>query len=179
MQGSTLRDPGWILYFGSLAALALVLPTSAFDPQHRGYWVALGAIGVWRYSLGLVHILRAMLFLHRRFPRLRSEMQALQPAATPASVYLLVTSFRIDVDTTASVYRGVLREAMAWPGQTTIVASIVEMADEQLIKLLWQRSAPPERVRLRIVRIAGTGKRDALAQGFRAATCPIRQRWSR
>lgn len=163
---STLRRGGWVLYLAALATLALLLPETAFDPSHAHWWVALGAIGLWRYTLGAVHFARAMWFLHRVYPRLRARAEALPAAAPP--VYLLVTSFRIEAGTSAAVYRSAIAEAIAWPGPATLVASIVEMADEQMIKMLWQRFAPPERVRLHIVRIAGTGKRDALAQGFRA-----------
>lgn len=159
---------GWVLYLGGLALLAMLLPASAFDARHTHYWVALGAIGLWRYSLGAVHFVRAMLFLHWRFPQHRRAANAQEQGAagTPA-IYLLITSYRIDAATSAQVYRAALREAQHWAGPATIVASIVEMADERLIKLLWQQCAPPEHVQLRIVRIAGTGKRDALAQGFR------------
>jgi mannuronan synthase len=160
---------GWLVYLGALGALALLLPDSAFDPEHATYWVALGAIGLWRYSLGAVHFVRAMIFLHHRYPKLRGDaLAARAKGAPPAPVYLLVTSFRIDAGTSAAVYRSVIREATAWKGPATVVASIVEMADEQLVKMLWQRCEAPSHVRLLIVRVPGTGKRDALAQGFRA-----------
>lgn len=164
---SLASTTGWAAYLLGLATLALLLPETAFDPDHAHWWVALGAIGLWRYSLGAVHFVRAMLFMHRRYPRLRAQADALEPQAPP-HIYLLVTSFRIQVATSAAVYRSAIEEALDWKGPVTLVASIVELADEQMIKLLWERYAPPERVCLRIVRIAGTGKRDALAQGFRA-----------
>lgn len=163
---SVATGSGWVLYLAGLATLAFLLPDTAFDPKHAHWWVALGVIGLWRYTLGAIHFVRAMLFMHRRFPRLRAQAAAL--AADAPQVYLLVTSFRIEAATSAAVYRAVIQEALDWKGPVTVVASIVEMSDEQMIKLLWERFAPPERVRLRIVRIAGTGKRDALAQGFRA-----------
>src|SRR5690606_27905104 len=52
--------------------------------------------------------------------------------------------------------------------RTTVICSIVERSDELLIKNLWSKLNPPERVKLGFVRIAGTGKRDGLANGFRA-----------
>ncbi len=48
------------------------------------------------------------------------------------------------------------------------MASIVELGDRLLITALWQHLNPPGRVKLQFVRIAGTGKRDGLAHGFRA-----------
>jgi glycosyltransferase Alg8 len=81
----------------------------------------------------------------------------------------MVTSFRIQTSTTAAVYRSVIEEAMrcGYP-RVTVVASIVEMCDERLILALWNRMTPPPHVRLKVVRVPGTGKRDGLAQGFRA-----------
>lgn len=167
-QGLT-QTTGWLLYFTALVALTQVLPETAFDAEHAHYWVALGTIGLWRYSLGLVHFVRAMLFLHRRFPRLRQQAGALVAEGLPQpKIYLMVTSFRIETSTSAAVYRSVIEEAMRWKGQVMIVASIVELADEKMISLLWERYSPPAHVQLTIVRIPGTGKRDALAQGFRA-----------
>ena len=52
--------------------------------------------------------------------------------------------------------------------RATVVASIVEGADERLIRRLFELASPPAQVDLRFVRIAGTGKRDALALGFNA-----------
>jgi glycosyltransferase Alg8 len=164
-----INASGWLIYLGALGALALLLPDTAFDSENATYWVALGGIGLWRYSLGAIHFVRAMIFLHRRYPKLKADaLAARAKGAAPSPVYLMVTSFRIDSGTSAAVYRSVIEEAMAWKGPATVVASIVEMADEQLVKMLWERYNPPERVRLLIVRIPGTGKRDALAQGFRA-----------
>ncbi len=86
----------------------------------------------------------------------------------PPHVYLLVTSFRIETETTIQVFAAAIREAVNCGIPTTIVASIVEKADEHLVRKMFLDATPPERVRLNIVRIPGTGKRDGLAQAFRA-----------
>ncbi|MFO1350174.1 MAG: glycosyltransferase [Gammaproteobacteria bacterium] len=80
-----------------------------------------------------------------------------------------MTSFRIDSATTIRVYRAAFEAAKNSGGTATVVASIVEMADQRLIKQLFaQMVTPQDSVRLVLVRIAGTGKRDALAYAFRA-----------
>lgn len=159
---------GWLLYLWVVLALADALPAGAFTPGHRDFLLLIGAVGLWRYGLGIVHFVRAMLFLHWVFPRARARAEALGLAGIPSHAYFLVTSFRIETNTTANVYRAVIAEASRCGCPATLVASIVELADERLIKALWQRLAPPPQVQLRIVRIAGTGKRDGLAHGFRA-----------
>ncbi|MDP3856986.1 MAG: glycosyltransferase family 2 protein [Stagnimonas sp.] len=159
---------GWLALLGGLLLLAALLPPTTFSPGHKHFLLAIGLIGVWRYTLGFTHFSRALLFLYWTHPRARRAAAALGEAALPSHVYLLVTSFRIDAATTAAVYRAVIAEAVACGRPATVVASIVELADQGLITALWQRLAPPERVCLRLVRIPGTGKRDGLAQGFRA-----------
>lgn len=158
---------GWLLYLSGLMALVLMLPPQAFDPGTRVFVFALGGLGMWRYSLRVMHFVRSMVFLHWAFPRQRRLANRAGDLAMPSHVYLLVTSFRIDSLTTALVYQAAFEEAIECGVPTTVVASIVEMADQRLIISLWEHLDPPARCRLKIVRIPGTGKRDALAQGFR------------
>lgn len=159
---------GWLLYAALLLLIALVLPADAFDPASANYFMALGALGIWRYALRGIHFVRAMIFLHWDYPRLRRLADAAGETLAPSQVYLLITSFRIDAKTTADVYRASIEEAIRCGWACTVVASIVEMSDQRIIQMLWQQIAPPPRLRLKIVRIPGTGKRDGLAQGFRA-----------
>ena len=109
-----------------------------------------------------------MLFLYVVYPHLRRKVRKLGKAADPSHVFLMVTSFRIDALTTAQVYSSVIREAIECGFPTTVVCSLVEMSDELLVKSLWEKMNPPDHVKLDFVRIAGTGKRDGLAFGFRA-----------
>lgn len=165
----TLRaGAGWAFYGTALMLLALALPATVFDPQSRAFLLLLGGVGIWRYSMGAIHYLRGLLFLYLVFPWYRRQARKLGEAAAPSHVFLLVTSFRIDALTTAQVYRAVIEEAIGCGYPATVVCSLVEMSDELLVKSLWRKLAPPERVGLSFVRIAGTGKRDGLAYGFRA-----------
>jgi glycosyltransferase Alg8 len=162
------RAAGWAIYFGLLAMLWRFLPHSTMTLDELSLLMVVGVIGVWRYALGLTHFIRSQIFLRIVYPMHRRAAQALGDAGLPSHVYLMVTSFRIASSTTAAVYRAVIHEASNCGLPTTIVASIVELADERLVLTLWEKLKPPPSVQLRIVRIAGTGKRDGLAQGFRS-----------
>ena len=168
LKNRLLEASGWVFYLSLLGVMALALPGSVFDPESRNYLLLIGAIGIWRYSMGAVHFVRGMLFLYLVYPHYRRKARKLGTAADPSHVYLLVTSFRIDALTTAQVYRSVIEEAINCNYPTTVVCSIVELSDELLIKNLWAQLNPPEGVKLGFVRIPGTGKRDGLAYGFRA-----------
>ncbi|MDH0099234.1 glycosyltransferase family 2 protein [Pseudomonas sp. GD04158] len=159
---------GWLLYLSLLMLLALALPRSVFDPESRHFLLLIGIVGIWRYSMGAMHFVRGCLFLYLVYPWYRCKVKKLGKDADPSHVYLLVTSFRIEALTTAMVYRSVIREAIDCGYPSTLVCSIVELSDELLIKNLWAQAQPPEHVKLDIVRIPGTGKRDGLAHGFRA-----------
>ena len=163
-----LEAAGWLFYLSLLMLLALALPRSVFDPESRDYLLLIGAVGIWRYSMGAVHFVRGTLFLYVVYPYYRRKVKKLGKDADPSRVFLLVTSFRIDALTTAQVYRSVIREAIDCGYPTTLVCSIVELSDELLVKNLWTRMNPPGHVKLDFVRIPGTGKRDGLAYGFRA-----------
>ncbi len=167
------RTGGWLLYLATLGALAVSLPREFIVPGGAQFILLIGGIGLWRYSVGIIHFVRGMYFLHVAYPKLRARARSQGEDGAPSHVYLMVTSFRIDAETTAKVYASIIREAVecGWP--TTVVASIVELSDEMLMRAIWRRLAPPERVQLRLVRIPGTGKRDGLAYGFRAISRDI------
>lgn len=159
---------GWLFYLSLLMLLALALPRTVFDPESKDFLLLIGAVGIWRYSMGAMHFLRGCLFLYGVYPYYRRKVQKLGKDTDPSHVFLMVTSFRIDALTTAMVYRSVIREAIDCGFPTTVVCSIVELSDELLVKNLWAQLEPPAHVKLDFVRIPGTGKRDGLAYGFRA-----------
>jgi len=158
----------WLLLLAAIMGLALLLPPFALEHGNPHFLLAIGIVGIWRYVVRAVHFSRAMWFLQLSFPRLRRQAEECGEEGAPTHVYFLATSFRIDAFTTGAVYRAILEEAIACGYPATVVASIVEFGDRLLINALWQRLNPPDRVKLKFVRIAGTGKRDGLAHGFRA-----------
>ena len=155
------------LYLLAFAALALHAPDVVWQPGAREFFVILGALGVWRYSWGAVHLVRSLIYRRRVFPRLRREADRLGEEALPSHVYIVISSFRIRAETTVRVYQAAIAEAIRYGRPVTIVASLVELADQRLIKRVFQRMAPPPRgppdVR------AAPGDRQAPRHGLLAA----------
>ncbi len=162
------RLQGHFLYILMLIATALALPPVVWDPQAHEFIFIFGFLAVWRYSWGILNWIRFNIYHKRVFPRWRAQAEALGDTALPTHVYLLVTSFRIGTETTRRVYESVIREAINYNCPATIICSIVERSDEVLIKQMFDAMHPPAHLKMVMVRIAGTGKRDALAYGFRA-----------
>jgi glycosyltransferase Alg8 len=164
--------PAHVFYIIMVAAFALCLPPVVWDPANDAFMFVVGGIALWRYSWALINWVRFHLYTYRTFPRWRAQTHALGADALPEHVYLLVTSFRIDMETTRRVYHSVVAEALhyatAHGKAVTIVASLVERGDQFVIKQIVESYALPASVKVIFVRIAGTGKRDALACGFRS-----------
>ncbi len=158
------------LYLLALAALALYAPEAVWQPGTREFFVILGALGVWRYSWSAVHIVRSLIYRHRDFPVLRREAEQLGEEALPSHVYILISSFRIRAEDTVRVYQAAIAEAARYGHPATIVASLVELADQRVIKQLFQQMAPPPQVRLMFVRRPALGKRHRMACALRAVS---------
>ena len=167
MLNSFLTMCGWLLWFSVVGILFLVVPEGTFDENSPNYLFIIGALGIWRYGVGIMHYIRGMVFIYIIFPHQRKWAYKAVERVPPSHMYLMVTSFRIDTMTTAKVYKSIIREAIECGYPCTVLASIVEMSDEILVNSLWESFAPPPHVSLKIVRIPGTGKRDGLANGFR------------
>ncbi|MGV6802541.1 MAG: glycosyltransferase [bacterium] len=168
-KGLAESVPAHLVYILSVIAFASLLPKEIFAGDSGRVLLFLGFLGTWRYGWGLMHFVRAHIYIHRVYPKLRDAANKVAIKQTPPHAYLMVTSFRIDSDTTRRVYDSTIRAALRSPGGATIVASIVEMGDQRLIKKRFdQLAGENSSVRLIFVRIDGTGKRDALAYGFRA-----------
>ncbi len=154
-----------------LVGLSFAIPETMFNPESRHFLFLIGVVGAWRYSVGFIHFVRSQLFLRWVYPKLKKKAEDNKQALLPSACYLMVTSFRINVETSIEVYHSIFQEAVqcirGHDIETTIVASIVEYSDELLIKEVYKNYNCPE-LKLLIVRIPGTGKRDGLASGFRA-----------
>ncbi len=159
---------GYFIYFLALVAFALSLPDIYFNSEHKQFIFTLGVLAIWRYGWALTHFFRSLIYRKIIFPKWRKKANALGDLAKPSHVFFLLTTFRIGTEVTVRTYRAAVRDAIACGVPTTLVASIVEMSEENLIKSIFSMQNPPSHVKLKIVRISGTGKRDALAAGFRA-----------
>ena len=165
---------GHLLYLLAMTAYAFAVPELLWNPDTKRFIFIIGILAIWRYGWAILNWVRFLIFKHKVFPKWRKKVDDAGEGALPSHNYFLVTSFRIGSETTRRVYDSVVAEAINCGIPTTIVVSLVERADQGLVKKIFENHSPPEHVKLVFVRIAGTGKRDALAVGFRAISrrCP-------
>ena len=158
-----------LFYILAAAALALLAPAQTMATSTR-LFVILGAIGLWRYGWLLLTLARAVIYATIVYPRMKRAAQSFAAAnGTNPHAYFLITSYRISETVSRRVYKELFAAAQCSGGGATVVASLVDESDERLVRdihrSMGERGSP---VRLEILRIAGTGKRDALACGLEA-----------
>jgi len=159
----------WLtIYLLALVALALNAPDVLWQPGAREFVILLGLVGAWRYSWGAVHLGRALYYRGVVFPRWRRAADRLGEAGAAAQVYILIATYRIRAETTARVFQAAIAEAIRYGRPATIVAAIVEVGDQRLIKRVFQQMSPPAEVRLAFVRRPPIGKRHQMACSLRA-----------
>ena len=159
----------WYFVIYSLILLigAFMLPYLYFNPYEKDLIFVIGIVGIWRYGWFTMNILRAYIYKNSKFKKIRELEKNGGNELDPHHIFLVLTTFRIGTDVTVKVYRSAIEEAIRCGYDTTIIASIVELSEERLIRKIFLEHNPPKRVKLVISRIKGTGKRDGLAAGFR------------
>lgn len=161
---------GWFVWAGLLSLLISLAVVQQPDSDVSQILFVVGAIGLWRYSVGACHFLRGWWFQRIVYPRHR--LQARRAIYTPDRVYYVVTSYRIPRDVTLRVFESVFAEAQASGYPSTVIASVVEQDEAQVISALYAASdsgrvvAGGQRVELLICEDRGTGKRDAIADAL-------------
>ncbi|CDM62607.1 MULTISPECIES: glycosyltransferase [Rhizobium] len=165
-----------ILYILVFLSVAVAVPAHRLA-ENASLVLTMGTLGMWRYGWGAINFVRATIFIHIVHPRRRAAVTSRYlERQRPAHSFFLVTTYKVDTAVTARVYRSLFNAAAASRGGATVVASIVDTADERLIRRIYSlMKARTAHVRLIIDRIPATGKRDALATSLRiiARQCPM------
>ncbi len=159
---------GFAVFTVLLAGAFLALPPVAFDPGSEFFLFSIGSLALWRYLWAALNFARSVIYRKLVFPAWRDEVNANQQELMPSKIYILLTGFRIDAGVMTRSVSAAISEASRCGVPVTIVASIVELGDEYLVRTIFRILSPPDSIEMKIVRIPGTGKRDGLAQGFLA-----------
>lgn len=160
-------------YFGILGLLLAVTPQGFLGELHNATNAVLviGVLGAWRYSWAGLNFARALIYKRIAYPRRkRAWRAAFRASGVPSHMYVMITSYMVEPETTIMVYRRLFEAAERAPDGTTVVASVVDGADERLIRDIYKTCAERmdlSKVRLHIDRIKSNGKRDAMEKALR------------
>lgn len=158
-------------YFAVVILLASTVPTGYLGSLEgaANSILIVGTLGAWRYSWATLNFVRAMIFRRWIYPRRKAgAIRKFHDDGRRSHAYFLVTSYMVDTDTTVRVYRAAFEAAARARDGATIVSSVVDGADERLIRAVFD-TMPMDMcsVKLVIDRIPANGKRDALARTLR------------
>lgn len=157
-------------YFAVIALLGLTVPATFLgDPSAAHHAIiVVGTLGAWRYSWAVLNFSRATIFKRFVYPRRKARaFKAYAASGVRSHAYFMVTSYMVDQDTTLMVYRRLFRAAANAPAGATIVSSVVDGADERLIREIYNSmQIDMSSVTLKMDRIASKGKRDAMERAL-------------
>ncbi len=157
-------------YFAVVILLAMAVPAGVMHHSATAKTIfILGFLGTWRYSWALLNFTRAAIFIRFVYPRWKARRQARFDAeGAPAHAFFLVTTYMVSTADTMRCYHALFRAAARARDGASIVASVVDGADERLIRTIYDNFHEDlSRVSLTIDRIKSNGKRDALAKGLK------------
>jgi len=158
-------------YLAIIVTLVMMIPKSLADTHAHAASVlfVLGFLGTWRYSWAVINFTRAAIYVRIVHPRRKARALArFAQAGIPAHAWFLVTTYMVDTPSTIACYRALFAAAAAAKDGATIVASVVDGADERLIRGMFDTCAQDlSRTTLILDRIKSSGKRDALSRALR------------
>ena len=170
-HSSASRMTEVITFIFGLVLLIIIfseLPSDVFTPESQSFFFLIGWVAIWRYSWWAVQAIRSMWYNRVVFPRLRAEADAAGELQKPPELFVLCTSFRIDMHVNFQVYDALIREARNYGVSTTIFASVSDRTDVDIITHVMDDHGWPQNVEVRYMFQKGDGKRSAMAEVLRA-----------
>lgn len=153
------------LWLAFLLFLFALLPARVLTPGDTAFLATMGFLGVWRWSWGGYHLLRALAFTRYVFPRIRAAAEA--DAQTRARhVAVVILSWKMGDEMNAAVFANLFRDILDYGGGGTVVAAISSQQDIAVISSMHRQCDPQRRIRLAFTMQDGSGKRAAMADAL-------------
>lgn len=168
------RPPfGDIVKFGLLAGVVLTLyqqvPAAIWATEQMQLVMAIGAIGVWRYSWWFVHFARAQIYQRWVYPTVRRRAEELWNTGwRPRSLNFMMTTYKEHPDTTEAVLAGILREISDVGVNARLFIGLGDKSDEDVIENYLRIHANNMPIEVVFIRQNKPGKRFAIGLTLRA-----------
>ena len=147
----------------------LLLPGRLWNDASGEFLLVLGLIGLWRYIWWSTHLVRANIYAHRVFPRIRAAADEVWDGGwRPKRVHVLMTTFRERRDTAEAVVRALCSELRAIGRPAVVWLGSAEAEDEATLLRHFKLVGDDLDIDLRIIRQQQPGKRLALSLLLRA-----------
>ena len=175
------RRPGWAekwngrflfalaVYSGLIVIGALSVPSRFWDAIGERPMLAIGLLGLWRFSWWGTHVARALIYGRFIFPRLRAAAgREWARGSRPARLHFMVITFRERPSTTRACIGSIISEVRATGLPATIWLGSGEAADEPPVAAIIESEATDLDLTLIVARQRAPGKRYAIGTVLRA-----------
>ena len=160
---------GLVPYALVIVCALLAVPDRTWDRIGTRAVVAIGVVGVWRYTWWFIHFVRAQVYGRVRFPQLRRAAERLWCEGwRPARVNYVITTFMERPETTEAVAASIVAECRATGIPARLYLGSGLPLDEKVIRAFLSRSARDVDLELVIIRQNRPGKRAALGLALRS-----------
>jgi len=153
-----------------MTALMLTLPRSIrIYYQQRTALVTLGAIGLWRYSWWMVHVIRSLIYGYVVFPKRRKKADRLWASGwRPEKLFFMMTTYNEQQATTEKVLQTLVRECESLQIPAKLYIGTGAAYDEAVIKNYFAGRECTFSLEVVLVRQPCPGKRFAIGATLRA-----------
>jgi len=151
------------LSFGLL--MLSLIPQRALTPTDAAFMISLGLLGLWRWTWGGYHLLRAFIYTRVLFPLIRTRAEA-DPATHGRHVAVVLLSWKIGDRMNSAVFTNLFKDILDYSGHGTVVAAISSRQDIEVISHVHRQLDPVGNIRLAFTMQDGTGKRSAMADAL-------------
>lgn len=157
------------LLVGTFAMLLVTIPNKFFAMENQRLIVALGILGLWRFSWWGVHFTRAEIYGRFWFPRLRRRAEALWSTGwRPKRVFYMLTTFREVPETTERLILSLIDETRTTGIPARIFFGTSEESDEKVITKCLRKHGEGVDIDVVFIRQNLPGKRIAIGLALRA-----------
>ena len=157
------------LYLACCLVAILIIPNRLWDSNVQEITLVVGSLGIWRYGWWFTHAIRATIYGHIVYPKLRKKGQEIWDNGwRPRHMHFMMTTYKEHQDITEKVVRSIVREIRNSGVPGTIWLGSADRFDEDIISNFLHREAEGLNVTLRIIRQNVSGKRAAIGLVLRA-----------
>jgi len=164
-----------IIYLSIATGLLWLFHDFLFELKN-GALVSIAVIGVWRYGLLIVNILRAIIYSKIVYPRYKEEISRIEyNERFPNTVYFVIPSYKEDPWVTTEVFESLISDINTIPSKAVLLISTATDYEDSVIRNVFDAHPNTKKIKL-IFQKQDSGKRIAMGHSLRALAREYHQR---
>jgi len=164
-----------IIYLSIATALLWIFHDYLFELKN-GTLATIAAVGIWRYGLLVLNILRAIVYSKVVYPKYRKRISSLPyQERFPDTVYFIIPSYKEDPWVTTEVFQSLITDINSIPSQAVLLISTATDFEDSVIRNVFDAHPNTEKIKI-IFQKQDSGKRIAMGHSLRALSREYYQR---